>query len=279
MAFIPVWAFLNLCIFIPVRKNQVCQRSFKALFLCELSPVPEGNLRTERNPPNKMGLLYSSSNVPKTVLFLEFVVPSWNEMHSPLSQLGQHREVMSEGKYKSRLENYTYCEVSGINPGVTALEQTLRGDQGSLRSEEAQEIIHKSLNNCHRLGKNRLNRKQVTRSKVKGHWVELEARPGSTAECWYCRQMPARARASSRKTKSPEEKPSKDMRSSHTNWPCNCEFAETELALDKIRLFSFPPGKVLTLYANKSSRKLILFFQWGKTAMPADPEQTGTSHL
>ena len=57
--------------------------------LCELSPVPEGNVRTERNPPscwvsfprkpfhpNKMGLLYGSSDVPKTVLFLGFVVPS-----------------------------------------------------------------------------------------------------------------------------------------------------------------------------------------------------------
>lgn len=149
---------------------------------------------------------------------------------------------------------------------------------GFSKEQSSQEIIHKSLN-CHSLGKNRLKRKQVTRNKVKGHWVELEARPGSIADCWCCRQMPARARTSSRKTKSPEEKPAKDMRSSHTNWPCNCEFAETELALDKIRLFSFLPGKVLTLYANKSSRKWIFFFQWGKTAMPADPEQTGTLHL
>lgn len=211
-AFIPVWAFLNLCIFIPVRKNQVCQRSFKALFFVwtitsargkpqDRKKLPSCLVSFPRKPvhPNKMGLLYSSSNVPKTVLFLEFVVPSWNEMHSPLRQLGQHHEVMSEGKYKSRMENYTYCEVSGMNPGVTALEQTLRGDQGSQRSEAAQEIIHKSLNNCHSLGKNRLKRKQVTRSKVKGHWVELEARPGSIAECWCCRQMPARARTSSRK--------------------------------------------------------------------------------
>ena len=74
-------------------------------------------------------------------------------MHNPPEQLGQHHMVMLEGKYKRGMENCTYCEASGIKPGVTALEQILRRDQGSLQSKEAREITHKSLMNCHRLGK------------------------------------------------------------------------------------------------------------------------------
>lgn len=121
--------------------------------------------------------------------------------------------VMLEGKYKRGLENSTYCEASGIKPGVTAAEQILRRNQSSPQSKEAGEIIHKLLMNCHRLGKNILKRKQETRSKVKGHWVELEAGSGSIAESWCCRQMPARGGTSSRKTRSPEEKPVKEVRS------------------------------------------------------------------
>lgn len=117
-------------------------------------------------------------------------------MHSPPEQLGQQHVVMLEHKDKRGLENSIYCEASGIKPGVTAVEQILIRDQGSPQSEEAWEIIHNLLMNCHRLGKNRLKRKQETRSKVKGLWVELEAGPGRIAEswCWCCRQMLARAR-------------------------------------------------------------------------------------
>lgn len=43
---------------------------------------------------------------------------------------------------------------------------------------EAQDNGHKSLTDCHRLGKNRLTHKQETRIKIKGQWVELEAQPG-----------------------------------------------------------------------------------------------------
>jgi len=122
---------------------------------------------------------------------------------------------MLEGKKKKGLKNSRYCEASGIKPGVTAPEQVLRKDQGSPQSKEPGEIIHTSLTNCHGLGKKRLKRKQESRSKAKGHWVELEARPGNIAESWShcCRQMPARAGTSLRKTRSPEEKPAKEVRS------------------------------------------------------------------
>lgn len=117
------------------------------------------------------------------------------------------------------------------------MARILRRDQGSLQSQEAGEIIHRPLMNGHSLGKNRLKRKQETRSK--GHWVELGGRPGSVAESWCCREILARARTSSRKARSPEEKPAKEVRIQHRNGSCNCEFAQTELARDKTGLFSF----------------------------------------
>lgn len=81
---------------------------------------------------------------------------------------------------------------------------------GLSAEQRSSEIIHKPLMNGHRLGKNRLKRKQETRSK--GHCVELGGRPGNIAESWCCREILARARTLSRKTRSPEEKPAKEVR-------------------------------------------------------------------
>lgn len=114
---------------------------------------------------------------------------------------------MLQGKDKRGLENCTYCDVAAIKPGATAAEQMARRERGSPQGEEAGEIV-----NLHRPGYNGLKGKQETRRKsqrtLRGTGSQTRQRHRELVLV-----LLARAGTSSRKTRSPEEKPAKEVRS------------------------------------------------------------------
>lgn len=117
------------------------QGSFKTPFLCELSPGPEGNLRTEITPPSSW-----VSSPRKHFTQINGASLRASNLWYPHGRRGTVPGAAGTtpcgdagGQMQKGLENCTDCGASQTKPGVTALEQILRRNQGSLHSGEAQD--------------------------------------------------------------------------------------------------------------------------------------------
>lgn len=91
--------------------------------------------------------------------------PTEQEAQS-LEQLGQHHGVMLEDKYKKGWRIAHTVDPLRQNQDSTGADP--EEEPGLSAQWEAQDNGHKSLTDCHRLGKTRLTQKQETRSKIKG---------------------------------------------------------------------------------------------------------------
>lgn len=136
--------------------------------------------------PSKMGLLYGSSDGPKTVLFLKVVVLSGNKMHNQLQDTTRWRCWRVKPKRG---------EASVIKPGGMAVDQILRRERRSPGDYELPQTGQKQTKEKTR------NQKQSQRT-LGG--TGSQTRNTVESWCWCCRQMPA--------TRSPEEKPATEVR-------------------------------------------------------------------
>lgn len=99
-----------------------------------------------------------------------------------LEQLGQHHVVMLEGKYKKGWRTAHTAEPLRQNQGSTGADP--EEEPGLSAQWEAQDNGHKSLRDCHRLGKTRHTKTRNQKQNQRTVGVELEAQPGKITKNW-----------------------------------------------------------------------------------------------